>query len=128
MRNAAMILAIIGGIIGMIVGFFGYGFAVLGEMFDEFTQAAREVGVDEVVDDPLTTKLIGLGAPIVAIAGGAMAPSRPAIAALLILASTVAMYYGFDFNVFTMFPIGMCGLAAVLAVLGAVLPPKEAHH
>ena len=128
MRNAAMILGIIGGIVGMVVGFFGYGFAVLGEMFDEFTQAARQAGVEEVVEDPLTTKLIGMGAPILAIAGGAMAPSRPAIATILLAASSVGMYYGFDFNVFTMFPIGMCGLAAVLAILGALLPPVQAHH
>ena len=128
MRNAAMILAIIGGLVGMVVGFFGYGFAALGEMFDEFTEAARDVGVQKVVEDPLITKAIGLMAPILAIAGGAMAPSRPAVAAILILIASTGMYYGFGFNVFTMFPIGMCGLAAVLAILGAMLPPKQAHH
>ena len=128
MRNAAMILGIIGGIVGMIVGFFGYGFAVLGEMFDAFVEAARQVGAGEVVDDPQTKKLIGLGAPILAIAGAAMAPSRPSIAAILLVVSSVGMYHGFDFNVFTMFPIGMCGVAAILALLGALLPPVEAHH
>ncbi len=128
MRNAAMILGIIGGIVGMIVGFFYYGFAVLGEMFDTVTEAAREVGAEQIIEDPLTTKLIGLAAPILAIAGGAMAPSRPAVATILLAASAGGMYYGFDFNVFTMFPIGMCGLAAVLAILGALLPPVEAHH
>ena len=69
MRNAALILGLIGGIVGMIVGFFGYGFAVLGEIWAEFFQAAQEVGVGEVVEDPLTTKIIALGAPILAIAG-----------------------------------------------------------
>lgn len=128
MRNAAMILGIIGGIVGMIVGFFGYGFAVLGEMFSDFNSAVREVGGEEVVDDPLTTKMIGLAAPILAIAGAAMAPSRPAIAAVLLLISAGGIFYGFDFNVFTMFPIGMIGLAGVFAVLGALLPPVEAHH
>ena len=128
MRNAAMILGIIGGIVGMVVGFFGYGFAVLGEMFSEVSEAATEIGAEKVVEDPLTIKLIGLGAPILAIAGAAMAPSRPAIAAILLLVSAGGIFYGFEFNVFTMFPIGMIGLAGVLAVLGALLPPVEAHH
>ena len=128
MRNAAMILGLIGGIVGMIVGFFGYGFAVLGEIWAEFFQAAQEVGVGEVVEDPLTTKIIALGAPVLAIAGAAMAPSRPALAAILLVVSTLCMYCGFDFNVFTMFPIGMCGLAGLFAVLGAVMKPVEAHH
>ena len=61
MRNAALILGLIGGIVGMIVGFFGYGFAVLGEIWAEFFQAAQEVGVGEVVEDPLTTKIVALG-------------------------------------------------------------------
>ena len=128
MRNAAMILGIIGGIVGMIVGFFGYGFAVLGEMFEAFGQAAREVGANDLIDDPTTAKVIGLGAPILAIAGDALAPSRPAIGSILLVLSAAGMYYGFGFTVFTMFPIGMCGCAGVLALLGALLPPVEAHH
>ena len=47
MRNAAMILGIIGGLVGMVVGFFAYGIAVLGEMWTEFTQAAQELGQGE---------------------------------------------------------------------------------
>lgn len=128
MRNAALFLGLIGGLVGMVVGFFAYGFAVLGEIWTEFFQAAQDVGVPEVVEDPLITKLIAMAAPILAIAGAAMAPSRPAVAAILLVVATVGMYYGFDFNVFTMFPIGMCGVAGLLAVLGAVLKPEPAHH
>ena len=128
MRNAAMILGIIGGIVGMIVGFFGYGFAVLTEMFNDVSEVAREVGAKEIADDPLTAKVVGLAAPILAIAGGAMAPSRPAIACILMAASAAGMYYGFGFTVFTMFPIGMCGVAGVFALLGALLPPVDHHH
>ena len=128
MRNAAMILGIIGGLAGMVVGFFGYGFTVLAELSELFTSAAQDAGVGEIVEDPERTRLIGFGAPIIAIAGAAMAPSRPASAAVLLLAATTGLWYGFDFNVFTMFPIGMCGLAGVLAVIGALIPPVEAHH
>ncbi len=118
MRNAAMVLGIIGGIVGMIVGFFGYGFAVLGELWEGFTEAAQSAGVGEIVEDPLKVKLIGLFAPIFAIAGGAMATGFPALATILLIASSVGMYFGFDFNVFTMFPIAMCALAGLLALAG----------
>ena len=127
MRNAALFLGLIGGLVGMIVGFFGYGFAVLGEIWNGFGEAAGEVGVGEIVEDPLVTKIISIAAPILAIAGAAMARSRPAVAAILLIVSTLGMYYGFDFNVFTMFPIGMCGLAAIFALMGALMKPVPAH-
>lgn len=127
MRNAALFLGLIGGLVGMIVGFFGYGFAVLGEIWNGFSEAAGEVGVGEIVEDPLVTKIISIAAPILAIAGAAMARSRPAVAAILLIVSTLGMYYGFDFNVFTMFPIGMCGLAAIFALMGALMKPVPAH-
>ena len=58
----------------------------------------------------------------------ALSPSRPAVGCILLALSAAGMFHGFDFNVFTMFPIGMCGTAAGLALLGALLPPVEAHH
>lgn len=128
MRNAALILGIIGGLVGMVVGFFGYGFAWLGEMWGTFSEVAQEAGVGTIVEDPMMTKILGFGAPVLAIAGGAMAPSRPAIAAVLLILSSLGMYIGFDFNVFTMFPIGMTALAGVLALAGKLLPPVQAHH
>lgn len=128
MRNAALFLGIIAGLAGMVVGFFGYGFAVLGEMWTGFTEAAGDAGVGEIVENPLLTKVLAIGAPILAIAGGAMAPSRPAVATILLVLSALGMYAGFDFNVFTMFPIGMSALAGLFALMGALLPPVQAHH
>jgi hypothetical protein len=40
MKNAAMVLGIIGGVVGMVVGFFGYGFAEIGSWFSETTNPA----------------------------------------------------------------------------------------
>jgi len=130
MRNAALILGLIGGIVGMIVGFFYYGFAILGEWWGELTVAVEDAGIDagKVLDDPQTAKVIALAAPIGAIAGAALAPSRPAVAMVLLGASAAGMVYGFTFNLFTMFPIAMTGMAALFAALGAVMPPKPAHH
>ncbi len=128
MRNAAMLLGIIGGLGGMVVGFFGYLFAWFDENYEEATQAARDAGIGADMIDPALLKILAFAAPVLAIAGGAMAPSRRAIAAVLLVLSALGMFYGFGFNVFTMFPIGMCALAALLAILGALLPTKPAHH
>lgn len=128
MRNAALVLGVIGGVVGMVVGFFAYGVAALGGMWDAFFRAAEELGAGGLVRDPLTAKLVGLCAPIAAIAGGAMAPSRPAVASLLLVFSALGMYWGFAFNAFTMFPIAMSAVAGLLALGGALTPPVQPSH
>ncbi len=64
-------------------------------------------------------QLVGLVAPILAIAGGAMSNQRPMIGAVLMLISAAGMYWGLGFGVFTMFPISMCAVAGVLGMAGA---------
>ncbi|MDT8343470.1 MAG: hypothetical protein RQ752_03455 [Thermohalobaculum sp.] len=120
MRNAAMVLGIIGGTIGIVVGFFAYGFVVV----DAFFSGLSEQGPINEHHDRI--KLISLMAPILGIAGGAMAPGRPALATVLMAASSVGMYWGFGFTVFTMFPIAMCGSAAVLTLGAAFGRPDRA--
>jgi uncharacterized membrane protein len=108
MRNAALILGIIGGIVGMIVGFFSFGYTELAERFDN------------VVDQVENVRMIRVGsflAPLLAIAGGAMARSRNVSAGAMMLISAAGMYYVFGFNFATMFPIGMCALGGLLALL-----------
>lgn len=110
MRNAALVLGIIGGIWAMVVGFFGYGYTTFvetnGETGDLLTQ----------VDHPLVIKAASFLAPILAIAGAAMARSQNMAAGALLLAASVAIWLAFGFNVFTMFPIAMCGLGGMLAL------------
>jgi hypothetical protein len=104
MRNAALVLGIIAGVIGMIVGFFSYGYT-------EFVNWWGEVpDYVEQVDNVGRIQAISLLAPILAIAGGAL------IGGGLLVVSAAGMYWGFGFNAFTMFPIAMAGLAGVLAV------------
>ncbi|MEL7347844.1 MAG: hypothetical protein AAFS07_07650 [Pseudomonadota bacterium] len=119
MGNAAMVLGVIGGVVGMVVGFFGYGFGELWAWFsamlsDVSPEAAARVAPE---DDPIVTKLISLFAPIAGIAGGAMVHSQKILGAALLGGSAVGMFHGFGFGVFTMFPIAMCGLAALFALL-----------
>lgn len=113
MKNAAMVLGIIGGIVGMIVGFFVYGWVVFSEWIN------GEVG--QVIEESANAgkwQFVGLVAPILAIAGGAMSGQRPYIGAALMFLSAAGMYWGLGFGVFTMFPIAMCALAGVFGVVG----------
>lgn len=113
MKNAAMVLGIIGGAVGMLVGFFVYGWVVFTEWFSE-----QAPGAIEQVANGGRLQMIGLVAPILAVAGGAMTPKHPLVGAVLMLVSAAGMYWGLGFGVFTMFPIAMCALAALFAFIG----------
>ena len=115
MRNAALVLGIIAGIWGMIVGFFGYGYVEFVNWFGEVPDVAEQV------ENPGRTQAVGLMAPILAIAGGAMARSAAQVGGGLLLISAAGMYWAFGFGVFTMFPIAMAGLGGLLG-LAAVKP------
>ncbi|MEL6480787.1 MAG: hypothetical protein AAFQ75_04990 [Pseudomonadota bacterium] len=121
MRHAALVLGVIGGAVGMIVGFFGYGFAeavgwIAGFVGEISQEAAAELGPEK---DRTDVKLAALLAPIAGIAGGAMVLTQRLMGAVLLAASAAGMLWGFGFGVFTMFPIAMCGLAAVFALLAS---------
>ena len=75
MKNAAMVLGIIGGVVGMVVGFFGYGFAEVGSWFSDATNGLTDeaLGTGENAD---RSRFVGLFAPILSIAGGAMSPGE----------------------------------------------------
>ncbi len=125
MRNAAMVLGIVGGIVGMLVGFFGYGFAELWSwLFGAIEQVEAETGfqadLERPPEDPTVTRLISLFSPILAIAGGAMTTTQAGAGAILMLASAAGMFWGFGFGVFTMFPIAMAGLGGLFAVFPAL--------
>ena len=121
MRNAALVLGILGGVLAMIVGFFVYGYTVFIDWFGEIPDLARQV------EDPQTMRLVSFLAPILAIAGGAMARARALWGGVLMLAAAGAIYLGLGFGVFTMFPIAFCAVGGVLA-LAAGRPDEEKAH
>ncbi|MAX73600.1 MAG: hypothetical protein CMH66_08020 [Nioella sp.] len=121
MRNAALTLGIIGGILGMIVGFFGYGYVAFIDYFGEVPDVARQV------ENPDLIRSVSIVSPVLALAGGAMARARALWAGILLLISTAGMYYAFGFGVFTMFPLALTGLAGILA-LAAGRPDEEVSH
>ena len=111
MRNAALTLGLIGGVLAMIVGFFGYGYT-------EFIARNGAIGdFGQQVDHPMMIKFASFLAPILAIAGAAMAPSQNIPAGIFLLAAALGIYVAFGFSVFTMFPIAMCGLGGCLALV-----------
>lgn len=114
MKNAAVILGILGGVIGMITGFFVYGWVEFVGWFD--TQVDQNLV--EAPENALRLQILGVAAPVLAIAGGAMAHPRPAVGAILLGLSVAGMIWVFGFGVFTIFPIVMTGLAALFAALG----------
>lgn len=110
MRNAALVLGSIGGIVGMVVGFAGFGYTAFIEWFGEIDNVAEQ---DENVE---LIRAVSVLSPLLAIAGGAMARSLAVAGGVLLLVSAVGMYGAFGFTVFTVSQIAMCGLGAALAL------------
>lgn len=121
MRNAALVLGLIGGVLAMILGFFVYGYTVFIDWFGEVPDLARQV------EDPGLKRAVSFLAPLLAIAGGAMARARALWGGGLMLLAAAAIFHAFGFGVFTMFPIAFCGLGGVLAI-AASRPDEEVAH
>ena len=121
MRNAAGLLGVIGGLIGIIVGLFGYGYA-------ELSERHAEVGeIFGLLDNPGFIRFASFVAPLLAIAGGAMAKYRALWGGILMLVSCFFFYSAFGFNVGTMFPIGFVGLGGILAIAAGKPDEPKAH-
>ena len=121
MRNAALMLGIIGGLIAMIVGFFGYGYTEIVRNYSEVGVILGEFENAELV------RVASILAPILAIAGGAMARMRALWGGTLMIAGAGLMHYAFGFGVFTMFPIGFCLVGGVLALAAGKPDEPKAH-
>lgn len=121
MRNAALTLGIIAGVIGMIVGFFSYGYTEAVNRFGEVE------GLAEQLENVGLIRAVSVLGPLLAIAGGAMAKARALWGGVLLILSAGAMFYAFGFNVFTMFPIAFAGLGGLIA-LAAGRPDEPKSH
>ncbi len=110
MRNAALVLGIIGGLWAMLVGFFGFGYTEFISQHGEIGELARQV------ENVRLVQASAFLAPVLAIAGAAMARSVNVLGGGLMLAAAALLWLGFGFNVFTMFPIAMCALGGLLAL------------
>ena len=120
MRNAAMVLGLIAGLIGIFVGLFGFGWVSLTEQVPE----AAQLGMFE---RPGFVQFASFVAPLLCIAGGAMAKSRALWGGIAMLLGAGAFYAAFGFNVATMFPIGFAGLGGLLAIAAGKPDEDKAH-
>jgi uncharacterized membrane protein len=121
MRNAALILGIIAGLIGMIVGLVGYGYA-------EVTETHQGVGqAFGFLDNPALIRFASFFGPLLALAGGAMAKVRALWGGVLMLVASFLFYQAFGFNVGTMFPIGFAALGGILAIAAGKPDEPKAH-
>lgn len=121
MRNAALTLGLIAGLIGIVVGLIGYGYA-------ELTERHSEVGeVFFFLENPGFIRLASFLAPLLAIAGGAMAKARALWGGILMLIAAFFFYAAFGFNAGTMFPIGFAALGGILAI-AAGRPDEPKSH
>ena len=121
MRNAALTLGVIAGVFGMIVGFFSYGYTVAIQEFGEIEGLAEQVANVNLI------RSMAVIAPILAIAGGAMARSRALWGGILLLFSAAGMYYAFGIGLFTIFPITFAMVAGVLAIAAGKPDEPKAH-
>ena len=121
MRNAALMLGIIGGLMAMLVGFFSYGYTEAVERYGEIEGLFEQVANMEVI------RAASFLSPLLAIAGGAMAKVRALWGGVLLLLSAGGMYYAFGFNVFTMLPIGFCLVGGLLALAAGKPDEPKAH-
>ena len=121
MRNAAMILGVIAGLIAMVIGFFSYGYTVVVENHGEIDGVAQQVSNVQLI------RITSFLAPLLALVGGAMAKMRALWGGALMLIAGGLMYHAFGFGVFTMFPIGFCIAGGVLALAAGKPDEAKAH-
>ncbi|WP_010139912.1 hypothetical protein [Oceanicola sp. S124] len=121
MRNAALILGLIGGLMALVVGFAGYGYTEAIRAYGEVDGLFRQVANVEAL------RTAALLSPILAIAGAGMARARALWGGVLMLGSAGVFYMGFGVTVFTLFPMAFIAIAGLLA-LAAGRPDEPVRH
>lgn len=121
MRNAALILGLIGGLMGLLVGLFSYGYTTAIEQFGEVE------GLFEQVANINAIRVAAVVSPLLALAGAGMAKVQALWGGALLLISVLGMYLGLGFGFFTMWPMAFCGLAGIMALAAGRPDEPKAH-
>lgn len=121
MRNAASVLGMIGGLIALMVGFTAYGYTEVLYRWGEIPNWA------ELPQNADRVRGISVLAPLLALVGGATAQNRALLGGSFLLVSAATLYWAFGFGVFTIFPITMCALGGVLAILSPYPDAPKSH-
>lgn len=121
MRNAAAALGLIGGLLALLMGMVSFGYTEALYRFGEWPDFA------EIPDNVDAIRAMSVMAPLLAIAGAAMAKARALWGGVALGLSAMGLYWAFGFGFFSIFPITMCALASILA-LAAVRPDEPKSH
>lgn len=121
MRNAAAALGLIGGLLALLMGMVSFGYT------EALTNWGEIEGIAELPENAQTIRIMSVVAPLLAIAGGAMAKFRALWGGLALGAAALGLYAVFGVGFFSIFPISMCALAAILA-LAAGRPDEPKSH
>ena len=111
MKVGSLVLGIIGGLIALIFGLFGYGIGSLADV--------GEAGAGA------TLKILSLGLPIAALIGAGIVITKPIIGAALMGLAAVGLVLILGFNFFSLLPVVLLGLGALLGFLGSQQDVKK---
>jgi len=111
MKVGGLVLGIIGGLVALIYGLLGYGFGSLADA----GQAGAGTGL----------KVLSLGLPIAALVGAGMVMAKPIIGAVLMGISAIVLVLMLGFNFFSLIPVVLLGLGALLGFLGSQEDAKK---
>ena len=106
MKTGALVLGIIGGLIALIYGLVGYG---IGSFFGA-------IGADQ--QGTSMAKLVSIALPVAALIGAGMVKAKPVIGAALMAVGAIGFVLILGFNFFTLIPVVLLGLGAILGFLG----------
>lgn len=106
MKTGALVLGIIGGLVALLYGQLGY---VLGSIVDAGEAGAGGGGA---------MKLLSIGLPIAALVGAGMVKAKPVIGAALMAIAAIGFVLILGFNFFSLIPVVLLGLGALLGFLG----------
>lgn len=121
MRNAAAVLGLIGGLLALLMGIVSFGYTEALYTWGEWPEIAE---IPENVD---VIRAMSVIAPLLAIAGAGMARYRALWGGIAMGAAAAGIYWAFGVEFFSIFPMSMCALAAILA-LAAGRPDEPKSH
>lgn len=99
MKVGALVVGIIGGLVALLYGVVGYGFGSMGDAGD--------------------VKLVSVGLPVAAIVGAGLVMAKPIVGAVLMAIAAAGFIVIFGFNFFSLIPVVLLGIGALLGFLGA---------
>jgi hypothetical protein len=104
MKTGAFVLGILGGLVALLYGLFGYALGSLADL----GEAGAGTGV----------KVLSIGLPVVALVGAGMIKAKPIIGAILMAIAAIGFLAIIGFNFFSLIPVVLLGLGALLGFLG----------